>query len=272
MKNFVLIFSFFTIIGCKKETPIQEKNTFDSITVSKIPQDSLKTPEIKQEVFTFETELCTNKALYDANKYSKEELEDTYKIWFTMGGTLLNTESVFNINSLQKVRNNNDEILSKLEKEFSEKKKIFENLKVVKDSYWQNIKKHKIKELVEEYEFKKTQIQAYSLPSVLLNNKLSKGCENFATALNSDDTTMFVEWRKLREKMSKRNADPERIINEFENMINSSNAKELAIIDLITFGWGNCVNHHLSKVEHNEEMNKKFESLFIKIDADCDEP
>jgi hypothetical protein len=51
---------------------------------------------------------------------------------------------------------------------------------------------------------------------------------------------MVKEWRKLREEMSKKNSDPQRIRNEFESRLNSPDKKDYAILDLIVFGWGNC--------------------------------
>ncbi|MCW3160290.1 hypothetical protein [Chryseobacterium oryctis] len=272
MRTLILLFSLIIILSCKKETQSQEKNSKDSLAVSEIAKDSIKNEEVKQETFSFVTELCDNKGYFDANKYSKEELEGTYKLWFTMSGTLLDTPSVFNLKDLQEVRTEKDKILAKLDKDFSEKKRMIESLNVVKDTYWQNVKAQKLQELNDEYEFRKTQIQAFTDPSILLNHKLSKGCENFAKALNSDESQMFAEWRKLREAMSKKNGNPERIMNEFEEHLNSPDKRDYAIADLLTFGWGNCVNAHLRKVEHDEEMYNRFNSLFIKIDSECDEP
>jgi len=83
---------------------------------------------------------------------------------------------------------------------------------------------------------------------------------------------MIEEWRKLREAMGKKNSDQQRIMNEFQERLNSPDQKDYAIVDLITFGWGNCANDGLKKAEHDERMYKKFNSLFIKIDSECDEP
>lgn len=113
---------------------------------------------------------------------------------------------------------------------------------------------------------------AFSDPSVLLNSKFSKNCENFVRALNSDEDVMIEEWRKLRIQMSKKNSNPEKIMDEFENNLHAQNKNEYAMVDLITFGWGNCANNSIKRVEYDEKMTKAFNSLFIKIDSQCDEP
>lgn len=274
MKTALFPIVFLALFSCRKENMTSNTHQKDSTNiVSQSSKDSSAVPlQHKEGIFHFTTELCNNKGHFDSSKYSKEELEGTYKLWFQMGGVLLNTPSVFNLSSLQKVRAEKDAILAQLDKDFARQKNMLENLKVVKDPYWENIKAQKLQELSDEYEFRKTEIMAFSEPSVLVNHKLSKGCENFAKALNSTDILMTEEWRKLREAMSKRNSDPQRIMNEFEERLYSSDKKDFATIDLITFGWGNCVNDHINKTLHDEKMTEKFNALFIKIDSECDEP
>ncbi|WBV61949.1 hypothetical protein PFY12_07480 [Chryseobacterium camelliae] len=259
-------------LSCKKEAPSSGNTASkDSLSTTETRKDSLKTSQNKQ-TFNFVTELCDNKGLYDANKYSREEIEGTYKLWFQYSGLLLSKPSVFKPETLQEVRRDKDKILAKLDKDFAEKKKILEDLKIVNDPYWQNIRTQKIQELIQEYEFDKTEILAFSDPSVLLNSKFSKNCENFVRALNSDEDVMIDEWRKLRIQMSKKNGSPERVMDEFENNLHAQNRNEYAIVDLITFGWGNCANNSIKRIEHDEKMMKAFNALFITIDSECDEP
>lgn len=259
-------------LGCKKEVKSSGNiASKDSVSTAETQKDSLKTGQNKQ-TFNFGTELCDNKGLYDANKYSREEIEGTYKLWFQYSGLLLSKPSVFKPETLQEVRRDKDKILAKLDKDFTEKKKALEALQVVNDPYWQNIKIQKIQELIQEYEFDKTEILAFSDPSVLLNSKFSKNCENFVRALNSDEDVMIDEWRKLRIQMSKKNGSPERVMEEFENNLHAQNRNEYALVDLITFGWGNCANNSIKRTEHDEKMMKTFNALFIKIDSVCDEP
>lgn len=264
---------FISLISCKKEPAVSTVNQKDTISKRIKPiQDSLVTKPAQPEIFDFVTELCENNGYFDATKYSREEIVGTYKLWFQMGGVQLDTPSVFDLEDLEEVRQNKTEILNKLDKDFAANKEIIENLKIVNVKYWQNIKKLQYKSLQQEYEKKKLQITAYSDPSVLIDDKFTKKCKNFATALNSTVDDLIDEWRQLRVEMSKRNGNPQRVINEFQNHLNSPNWKEYAIIDLITFGWGNCVNEYIERPQHDEKMNKEFDALFIKIDSECDEP
>lgn len=273
MKIRILLILISSLISCKKEAEIVNSKPKDStFSLNNFSQDSIKLKQPQYETFAFVTELCDNKGKFDAAKHSRKELEGTYKLWFENGGASINTASVYDTNSLQKVRRDKDIILAKLDKDFTEVTKTIENLTLVNIPYWQNVKAAHIRELKEDYDKSRLQIISYSDPRVLINNKFTGNCKNFAKALNSNDEEMIAEWQKLREEMSKRNGDPEGIMNEFENHLNSSNWKEYAVIDLITFGWGNCANADIERPQHDEKMNKEFEDLFVKIDSECDEP
>ncbi|MCJ8153595.1 hypothetical protein MKJ01_07435 [Chryseobacterium sp. SSA4.19] len=273
MKIYILSAALLMILSCKKEVYVPNIHQNDSIkAIGRTKKDSTNTLIQKEEIFNFTTELCDNKGYFDPTRYSREQLEGTYKLWFQMGGTLLSTPSVFNLDELQKIRDEKDKILAQLDKDFIHQKKVLEQLTVVDDPYWKNIKTQKQQELTDEYEFRKTEIQAFSDPSILTNHKLSKNCKSFAEALYSNGPKMIEEWKKLREEMSRKNSDPGRIISEFKEHLNSPDKNDYAIIDLITFGWGNCANDNLKKTQHDEKMYKKFNSLFIKIDSECDEP
>ncbi|ASW75737.1 hypothetical protein CJF12_16595 [Chryseobacterium piperi] len=273
MKIWTLSIMLLLFVACKKESTSSKNSSTDSISqIGSTSKDTLKSQQGKRSLFTFATELCDNKGYFDESKYTRQEIEGTYKLYHELSGLLLDSPHVFNLEDLYKVRNDKDQILEKLNQEFSEKKKLIENLKVVNTPYWQNVKKQKYQELLNSYEKQRIQILAYSDPSVLLNSKISKNCIRFVNALNSDDRQMVEEWKKLRIEMSKRNGNPQNVIEEFEKHLNSPDKKDYAIIDLIVFGWGNCANDDIDRPQYDEKMNAEFNSLFIKIDSDCDGP
>ncbi|MCU7618324.1 hypothetical protein NZ698_14080 [Chryseobacterium sp. PBS4-4] len=273
MRIWIFSLLLVSLLGCKKEAKSSTTHKRDTVSVTQnTTEDSVVQKPTQPQIFAFVTELCDNKGYFDPAKYSRDEIEGTYKLWFQMGGTTLSTPSVFKLNDLEEIRRDKDLILAKLDKDFAEKKKVIENLRVVNVPYWQNIKKIQYKSLHQEYEFEKLQITSYSDPSVLINNKFTGKCANFAKAVNANEDEIIAEWRKLRKEMSKRNGNPQRILTEFESHLSSSNWKDYALIDLITFGWGNCANDEIERPLHDEKMYNEFNALFIKIDSECDEP
>lgn len=257
--------------GFTKAAP--KNNAFDKsfITTKKIA-DTLDKKISSAAIFPFFSELCDNKGYYDPKKYSVKELEGTHSLWFGNTEAALTAPSLYRPEDLDLVRKDNKQILARFDKDYAIAKKNLQSLTVVNSPYWQNLKKLNIKELDQEYEKEKVMFESFVNPKILLNNRYSKSCGNFANALNGSDENLKAEWRKLREQMSKRNSDPQRIMKEFENRMQSADWKKYAILDLTVYGWGNCANELIERPVHDEKMSKEFESLFIKIDAECDEP
>lgn len=72
--------------------------------------------------------------------------------------------------------------------------------------------------------------------------------------------------------MSAKNADPDRIMNDFYSFKNSNEKRDYATIDLLNFVWWNCNNNQLDPFDEYENMEKEFTKLFTKITSECDEP
>ncbi len=264
---FPLLF-IFGLISCKKESSLEISSEKDTAALHK----NNTTDTASLATFPFETELCANKGYYDSSKYTKEQLEGTFEVYYKLSGITINSPGVFDVAALEDVRKNKEKILQKLDQDYEITRQKLNNLQVVDSKYWNDAKKTLLKEHDARFEFEKTKIEAFSDPSVLVNSRFSKDCNHYALALNTDETTMIAEWKKLRETMSKVNADPENIMREFSERLNSKDKRNYAMVDLITFGWGNCVNQNIPHLEHDENMTQEFNSLFVKIDRDCDEP
>ncbi|WP_407401995.1 hypothetical protein [Chryseobacterium sp.] len=270
MKKIYFAILLLSLVSCKKETTENTAKPNDSIAIEKkVDTVAVLT---KPEIYHLTTELCNKKGEYNPALYSKEELDGTYKIWSGRSGISVDSPFVNDLGDLEEIRRDNAKILAKLDEDFAKSKRTLENLKVVNIPYWQDYKKITAITLQQDYEKSRTQVESYINPSVLLSSKIGSKCTNFAKALNGTDDEIKAEWRKLGEAMSKKNTDPSRVLNDLENRINSSHWKEYATIYLTTFGWGNCANGSITRVSQDENMEKEFEKLFIKLEEECDEP
>lgn len=270
MNKLIISLLLLSLVSCKKETTENVAKPIDSTAVEK--KSDTVAVSIKLETFEFNNDLCDRKGQYNPALYTKEELDGTYKIWSGRSGISLDSPFVNDLGDLEEVRRDNAKILAKLDEDFAKSKRTLENLKVVKIPYWQDYKKTTAITLQQDYEKSKTQIESYINPSVLLSSKIGSKCTNFAKALIGTDDEIKAEWRKLSEAMSKNNTDPSRIINDLENRMNSSHWKEYATIDLTSFGWGNCANDAITRTSQDENYEKKYDELFVKIEEECDEP
>ena len=261
IKKVLILSMILLFFSCseKKEQIIEEG------TVSEV--DSIKKSVSEEAVFEWITELCTNEGTYDAKKYTENELRDTYKLWWEMNGYL-------NTNAL--VRNKEDIgnlSLEKLDKEYNEKLQKFKSLNLVKEPYWEILRKNKIREMDESYELKKIAIQSHIRPELLMENRFTKECQEYAIALSSMDDELLLEtWRKLFQKQAEKNGAPDLLLQRFDQENASSNRLEYARNQVMTYGWWNCANHVIYHFEDDGTPSKEFEKLFRNIKSECDEP
>lgn len=263
-KTSIAIFSFtifFVMFGCseKKEQIIEEEK------VSEV--DSIQDNSSDEKIFAWTTELCTNEGTYDSKKYTEEELNDTYKLWWGMSGYL-------NTNAL--VRNKEDIAdlsLEKLDKEYKEKLQNFKSLNLIKAPYWEQLRKNKIREMNESYELKKIAIQSHIRPQILMENRFAKQCQEYAEALSSMNDELLLEtWRNMVQKQAENNGAPDLLLQRFEQENASSNRLEHARNQVMAYGWWNCANHVIYHFEDDGTAAKEFEKLFSNIKSECDEP
>ncbi len=84
---------------------------------------------------------------------------------------------------------------------------------------------------------------------------------------------MYSAWKTHVEAQSKINADPKRIIDEYNNKLKTSQRNDYALIDLIGMGYHNCANGSFRPpVDEEGKIFTSFDKIFTKLKADCDEP
>lgn len=218
--------------------------------------------------FTWHTELCEIKGTYDPKKYTAEQLQNTYDLWFTYASIHLETQSVASEPSdIPKLS------LAKLTDEYTKKKQHYNEMKIINTPYWQELKAKRIQELDDEYDLAKTDMQAYSDATVLTNNRFTQSCPDIAKILASNDTMkIYTFWKAFAQAKKNNNASPERYMEIFNSHYNSDQKLAYAKIDLIGFGWHNCVNQTIKRVNQDGTQEHEFNKLFSNIKSKCDEP
>jgi hypothetical protein len=260
-KRNLLILTIFllAIFSCKKENEAKKSSTTSTISLDK-----------KLDTLTWETELCLMKSPFDASKYQKKQLEDTYKLWFS-SSTYIDFDGypVFDLDKKLMP-------IEKLEEIYASKKREIESLQIVDAPFWKNIKILKLKELRLFYENKKTAVLAYFNPGILIQTNYKPETEIYVDALASRDSIKMIEaWRELNEEQKAKNASPDRVEKKFQSMLNSSRALEYAKMELFSFGWSNNTINPCEECEilsRTGDLQKEFEKLFITTVEECDEP
>jgi hypothetical protein len=252
------IMTLLTVCSCTKPGTIAIQHTAVKKTVLK-----------SYSIFKWETELCSHEGKYDPEKYSEQQLQNTFDLWFTYNALQLNTRDyeiyVEDFKSFDAAAQ-----LEKLEQEYSSKKHTYNKMILLPGAYWEDLRKSRLRELEEEFELKKITLKAHLNPSALLKNRFTKNCLRYAEALSSADTiAMFNEWIELEKEMG--NTNPTQS-EKFKKIINSPDRLIHARMTLMVYGWHNCANKQVyrdnSKVNYSELFSQAFES----VNEECDEP
>ncbi len=102
----------------------------------------------------------------------------------------------------------------------------------------------------------------------------SQTCKvKFASPLIAGGHQLIDAWRKLNIEQRKNNGDPARVKREFETQLASADAQTYALVDVMMFGWWNCMNADISRIDYDGTQEREFKKLFIRTKkVSCSEP
>jgi len=263
MKIQVYVISIVLILfySCGGGQSKQEANSDGEIIVDEVNDN-------RQDILSFEwqSDMCFNKGYYLSSKYTEKEIKDTHDLWmkavqlFSTNTTAFRPESIDQLDTL------------KLIKEYNEIANFLNNCKPVDTPFWNDLVASEKKVKEKEFYLEKLKMQAYENPSVLLVNKYSKpDCDKYLNALTSDDEQLLLDtWMQwAKEKAIKDNNSM--LIGRTEENYQSPQRLIYARIDLITFGWWNCMNQYIDRADYTKLQNE-FDKMFIRVERDCEEP
>jgi hypothetical protein len=120
-----------------------------------------------------------------------------------------------------------------------------------------------VRETHERNEFSRISIEAYTTPSVLLNNRFSSCCPETIVALTSSDTSVLLHaWKKLSES----HPENPHIMEEY-NIQNASKDRVIFARINLMFAWW---NRALDMVYRIDERTINYYKLFRAVkETDC---
>jgi hypothetical protein len=213
----------------------------------------------QKNIFKWNDEMCLYEGGFDSSKYTSEQLDNTYRLWFSSDFILETESTAWTIEDVKKLS------IDELNNEFEQKHNALKNLNVVNVKYWKNLKEKQLKELEQVYHLKKVTILAYRNPSVLKDYALADSCLNkYYPALHDGGEKLLQAWKTLNEEKRKSNANPERLKGVFMTQYASPDKYKYARLEIMSFGWWNCANISIAYVNHDNEA-EMFKKLFVKI-------
>lgn len=138
-----------------------------------------------------------------------------------------------------------------------------------KGDYWTNIKKIRLANLKEQCLLREKAVIALNQPKVLKGTPYSKECAHYITALDKGGKTLLSVWKEIHDKEVAEALDPAPIIRSFEQHWNSPDQELWARIEVLRYGWWNCILEN-QKVWFNEKQyHMEFKKLMTSIQSNC---
>lgn len=138
-----------------------------------------------------------------------------------------------------------------------------------KGTYWTNMKKAKAADLKEQCLLREKAVIALTDPKALKGTPYSKECARYITALEKGGKTLLALWKELHDKEVAEALDPAPITQSFEKHWNSPDKELWAKIEVLRYGWWNCVIQN-QKIWFNETLyHAEFKKLMSKITSNC---
>jgi len=237
------------------------------MTVVAILASMIVTTIAQAETYKWQDELCDIQGNFDHKKYSAKQIKNSH---FVLEGlTRANLNSFFapmDIEDLDKVSIKD---LERLTEEYKQVKNNVERLDVVPEA--KAYKQQLLQSIEGEYKKERLTILAYVDPIQAMRQSPLM-CKQYLEPFFKDQTAVQNKWQQMVEKRALSNSYAMSRYQEEK----ANDPTNYAKIDLITFGFGNCVNnqryHAGSEVvlRNQQKLNK---TLFGKsLTMVCEEP
>ena len=222
----------------------------------------------KAAVLRWEDEMCEYSGTYDAKLHTAARLRNTLKLSLP-GSYLLETNTVaWSYGDIAKLD------AAALDTEYNRKLADLKALDIVNVPYWQEYKRRQIRELEQVYTLERTNLVSYSDPSRLLTYTSAPACTTrYAKPLIAGGDQLLAAWLGVNVESRKNNADPDRLKRKFEQELRSADKMKFALVEVMNFGWANCANALIERIEHDGTAEAEFKKLFKSVKTlRCYEP
>lgn len=211
----------------------------------------------RQAVLRWEDEMCEYSGTYDPKLHTAVRLRNTLKLSLP-GNYLLETNTTaWSYSDIAKLD------VAALDAEYKRKSAELAALDIVSVPYWREFKARKLREMEAVYKFERTSMLGYSDPSKLLDYTLAPECTTrFARPLISGGDSLLAAWLAVNVESRKNNSDPDRLKRIFEQQLRSPDKMKFALIEVMNFGWSNCANALIERIDYDGTPEAEFKKLF----------
>ncbi|MBK9216617.1 MAG: hypothetical protein IPM59_13670 [Chloracidobacterium sp.] len=210
-------------------------------------------------VLRWEDEMCEYSGTYDPKIHTAARLRNTLKLSLP-GSYLLETNTTaWSYGDIAKLD------IAAFDAEYKRKVAELKALDIVNVAYWQDLKARKIRELEQVYKLERTSMLGYSDPAKLLAYEAAPDCvTRYARPLAAGGDQLLAAWLNVNVESRKNNADPDRLQRIFDQQLRSPDKMKFALVEVMNFGWSNCANALIERIQYDGTPEAEFKKLFKK--------
>ena len=215
----------------------------------------------KLKRFVWQDEICAYEGSYNGALYTKKQLENTYRLWYSRDFELDVWKGARQLNGLREPTTT-----AWLDYHYALKSEALKKLEIVNVPYWQNAKRKRLRALEQKYLMERLTLEASENPPVLRKLKFADAClEKIAGLLTADDATLLRVWREADEQARKASADPENMRKYFEERMASADRLKYARAEVLIDGWWSCVDSAIDRGDDESVQHTNFRKLFRRV-------
>lgn len=144
-----------------------------------------------------------------------------------------------------------------------------EQMEYPKGDYWANLKKMRLENIREQCLLREKAVIALNQPKALKGTPYCKACSYYVNALEKGGKTLLNAWKELHDKEVAGALDPEPINKAFEQHWNAPDKELWARIEVLRYGWWNCVLENQTAWFDENQYHREFKKLMSSIQLEC---
>lgn len=144
-----------------------------------------------------------------------------------------------------------------------------EEMEYPKGEYWTSIKKLRLENLREQCLLREKAVIALNDPKALKGTPYCKECSRYVTALEKGGKTLLSMWKEIHEKEVAGALDPDPINKAFEQHWNAPNQELWARIEVLRYGWWNCILENQKVWFDEDQYRVEFKKLMTSVQLEC---
>lgn len=214
--------------------------------------------------FSWDDDMCHFSGRYNPRRYTRRQLTDTYTLLSI--GTLRSSATAYMPEDVAQLRPDS------LEAEYARVRTQVVQLQLVPGSKWRELRRLKLQEVDDQYRAKKLTLQGYANPSQLLQSTYPASCQAYVRGLAlGEDSLIRQSWVALLREQQQHNGAPEKLQQRFDQQQASANWRAYAQVALMSYGWWNCINHTIRRVQLTPALHQQYEALFSELQTACED-